>query len=37
MSMCSFTDFIEVSLGPVRMLAATATVTGQGLLRWIPQ
>jgi hypothetical protein len=30
MSMCSLTDFIETSLGPVRMLAATATVTGQG-------
>jgi len=30
MSMCSLTDFIEVSLGPERMLASTATVTGQG-------
>ncbi len=30
MSMCSLTDFIEVSLGPVRMLVSTATVTGQG-------
>jgi hypothetical protein len=30
MSMCSLTDFIEASLGPVRMLAATATVTGEG-------
>jgi hypothetical protein len=28
--MCSFTDFMEMSLGPERMLAATATVTGQG-------
>src|ERR1700686_1041418 len=30
MSMCSLTDFIEVSLGPERMLVRTATVTGQG-------
>src|SRR5665213_3546257 len=30
MSMCSVTDFIETSLGPERMLASTATVTGQG-------
>jgi hypothetical protein len=29
MSMCSLTDFIEVSLGPERMLVCTATVTGQ--------
>jgi hypothetical protein len=28
--MCSLTDFIEVSLGPERMLVRTATVTGQG-------
>ena len=30
MSMCSLTDFIEESLGLVRMLVSTATVTGQG-------
>jgi hypothetical protein len=30
MSMCSLTDFVEVSPWSVRMSASTATVTGQG-------